>query len=122
MDNYELKYLKYKAKYVSLKNNKSRHSRHSMTGGGNKKQVMLFKADWCGHCTKFKSTWDAISNQYNNKYDFITYDVDKQRKVFEEYKVDSFPTLILKNNNEIINYNGDRSVDDLKQFLDSNYN
>ncbi len=114
MNNYELKYLKYKAKYVSLKNNKS------MSGGGNKKQVILFKAEWCGHCKNFKTTWEAISKAYNNKYEFITYDADKERNIFEKYKVDAFPTLILKNNEEIINYTGDRSVDDLKQFLDSN--
>jgi protein disulfide-isomerase A6 len=110
--NYEEKYLKYKAKYLSLKNKKS------MSGGGNDKiKVILFKADWCGHCKHFKPTWEAISKQYNNKYEFIVYDADKQKEHFKEYNVDAFPTVIVKNGNKLMNYEGDRSVDDFSNFL-----
>ncbi len=117
--NYEQKYLKYKNKYLSLKN-KELSLKKSMSGGGNDKiKVILFKADWCGHCKHFKPTWEAISKQYNNKYEFIVYDADKQREKFEEYKVDAFPTVIVKNGNKVMNYEGDRSVDDFNSFLQS---
>jgi thiol-disulfide isomerase/thioredoxin len=110
--NYEQKYLKYKSKYLSLKNKKS------MSGGGNEKtKVILFKADWCGHCKHFKPTWEAVSKQYNNKYEFIVYDADKQRDKFEEYKVDAFPTVMVKNGDKLMNYDGDRSVDDFTNFI-----
>ena len=113
--NYEEKYLKYKKKYLALKQNKQ-----SMSGGGNDKMtVFLFKADWCGHCKHFKPTWEAISKQYNNKYEFIVYDADKQRDKFEEYKVDAFPTIIVKNGNKLMNYEGERSVDEFSSFLDN---
>ena len=79
---YTQKYLKYKAKYLSLKNKKS------MNGGGNKISVILFKADWCGHCTKFKPIWEAVSKKYNSTYDFIIYDADSNTEKFKEYNVE----------------------------------
>ncbi len=110
--NYEQKYLKYKSKYLYLKNNKP------MSGGGNEKnKIILFKADWCGHCKNFKPTWDAISKQFNNKYEFIVYDADNQTDKFKEYKVDAFPTVLVKNGDNIISYEGDRTFDDFNNFL-----
>uniref|UniRef100_A0A6C0HW41 Thioredoxin domain-containing protein n=1 Tax=viral metagenome TaxID=1070528 RepID=A0A6C0HW41_9ZZZZ len=115
MEDYTTKYLKYKAKYVNLKNSLNK----SMSGGGNKIQILLFKADWCGHCKTFKPTWEALSKQYNTKYEFITYDADKERDKFEKYKVDSFPTIKIKNGDDIIDYDGERSVEGLTALFNS---
>ena len=60
---YYKKYLMYKTKYLNLKYNQN--------GGGNKINVILFKADWCGHCIKFKPNWKKISETYSNKYNFM---------------------------------------------------
>ena len=114
MEDYKTKYLKYKTKYINLKKSMD------MSGGGNDKiKIILFKADWCGHCKNFKPTWEAISKQYNNKFEFITYDADKQREKFEEYKVDAFPTIILNNGNNKMQYEGDRTFDEFNNFLQS---
>ena len=118
MEDYTSKYLKYKAKYLSLKNKIDKLDKQTMSGGGSEKiKIMLFKADWCGHCKTFKPTWEALSKQYNTKYEFITYDADKERSKFEEYKVDSFPTIIAEKGNETMNYEVDLSVGDLSNFL-----
>ena len=115
MEDYTTKYLKYKAKYLSLKN---KLDKKRMSGGGSEKtQIILFKADWCGHCKTFKPTWEALSKQYNNKYEFIIYDADKQTDKFKEYKVESFPTIIAKKGEQRMNYEGDRSVEDLTHFF-----
>jgi len=114
MEDYSQKYLKYKAKYINLKNK----SRKSMSGGGNI-NVILFKADWCGHCKSFKPTWEAVSKHYKEKYNFITYDADKNLDKLKEYKVDSFPTILLKKDSDLIPYNGDRSFEDFNSFLES---
>lgn len=113
--NYEQKYLKYKAKYLALKNKKSK----GMTGGGNKVDVILFKADWCGHCKNFKPTWEKVAEIYNKKFNFIVYDADKQREKFEEYKVDAFPTVLIKNGSNIIPYDGERSFEEISNFLNN---
>ncbi len=115
MEDYTQKYLKYKAKYISLKKSLNK----SMSGGGNKTQILLFKADWCGHCKTFKPTWEALSEKYNTKYEFITYDADKEREMFEKYKVDAFPTIIIKKGDELMNYDGERSLEDLTNLFDN---
>jgi thiol-disulfide isomerase/thioredoxin len=118
-EDYNNKYLKYKEKYLALQKEYNQLMLNkSMNGGGDEKiQLMLFKADWCGHCTKFKSTWEHISKVYKNKFNFVVYDADTQKENFEEYKVDAFPTLLAKNGNNVITYNGDRSMEDLTNFL-----
>jgi thiol-disulfide isomerase/thioredoxin len=118
-EDYNKKYLKYKEKYLALQKEYNQLMlKKNMNGGGNEKiNLMLFKADWCGHCKQFKSTWEHISKVYKNKFNFVVYDADKQKEYFEEYKVDAFPTLLAKNGNNIITYNGDRSMEDLNNFL-----
>ncbi len=49
--NYYNLYIKYKKKYISLKNKQNKE--HIQIGGGNKKDVFLFKAEWCPHCQGF---------------------------------------------------------------------
>lgn len=133
---YNKKYLKYKEKYLALQKeyNELIAKRNMRGGNGNqisgivmtavktlpdntKLTVILFKADWCGHCQKFKPVWEHVSKMYEKKYNFIIYDADSDRKKLEEYKVDSFPTLLVKNGSNVISYDGDRSIDDLNHFL-----
>ncbi len=126
MEDYTSKYLKYKEKYLVLQKEynellKIKKTKGMRGGSGvqadNKITIMLFKADWCGHCKNFKPTWDKVSEIYNKKYNFIVYDADKQREKFEEYKVEAFPTILVKNGAQTIQYDGDRSFDDINNFL-----
>ena len=136
-ENYNKKYLKYKEKYLVLKKEYDEIMKKNMKGGnGNqvsgiimtaekklpdntKITVILFKADWCGHCKHFKPTWEKISDIYKQKYNFITYDADTQTDKLKEYKIDSFPTVLIKTGDVIKPYNGDRSFDDFSNFLQS---
>lgn len=121
MENYTQKYLKYKEKYLVLqKEYNELIKKKKMNGGGNDIQVILFKADWCGHCKNFKPTWEKISEMYKSKYNFITYDADTQTNKLKEYKVDAFPTILVKisnTSNNVISYDGDRSFEDFNNFL-----
>ena len=120
MENYTQKYLKYKEKYLALqKVYNELMLKKNMNGGGNDIQIMLFKADWCGHCKHFKPTWEKISEMYKSKYNFVIYDADNQTDKFKEYKVDAFPTVLVKTSNNIITYDGDRSFDDFNNFIKS---
>ncbi len=114
---YTKKYLKYKAKYLALQ--KKYNNKKNMKGGSDKVDIILFKADWCGHCTNFKPTWDKVKEIYNKKFNFIVYDADKQKDKFEEYKVDAFPTVLVKNGSNIIPYNGERSIEEISNFLNN---
>ena len=57
---YTTKYLKYKKKYLNLKKN------INISGGG-LKEVILFKASWCGHCKNFIPIWDSMKKKYKGK-------------------------------------------------------
>ena len=36
-----------------------------------KKALVLFHADWCGHCKKFMPEWNKISNEVNDMQDDV---------------------------------------------------
>lgn len=113
---YQSKYLKYKEKYITLKNKLS-----VIQQGGNanaKPTVFLFKAEWCGHCKQFSPTWDALQQKYKNKYEFVTYDSNKHSKEIKEWQIKSYPTIYYKNGANATEYNGPRDVDSLVTFFE----
>jgi thiol-disulfide isomerase/thioredoxin len=112
MDQYQVKYLKYKNKYLQKK--------YKMTGGSTdpaQPELMLFKADWCGHCKHFLPTWEKISKNTDLNVSFKIFDSDNNKKEIEEYKISGFPTIMYKVNNKLIEYNGDRDENSIKEFI-----
>jgi thiol-disulfide isomerase/thioredoxin len=114
MNNFYDKYLKYKNKYLQLKNGQK--------GGASHVELMLFKANWCGHCTRFKNTWEELKKDHNKKLELIEYDIDQtmEKKYFQKYGVDSFPTLILKKNDTIIEYKNAMNKESITKFINQN--
>jgi thiol-disulfide isomerase/thioredoxin len=110
------KYQKYKYKYIKFKNILK------MNGGGKEenqiKTLYLFKADWCGHCIKFKPLWNKLKNEVSN-VNFVEYDYNNNKKEIQQFNIKSYPTIILKHNNELIEYEGHRSFEEIKKFIES---
>ena len=96
-----------------------------MLGGGNevnqvdKVDVFLFKAEWCGHCKSFKPIWNELQNKYNKKYNFYTYDNEKNEKEMVEWEIRGFPTIIAKKGETATEYRGSRDEQSLLTFFDS---
>lgn len=99
-NNYYNKYLKYKQKYLSLK-------QMNMKGGG-KKNIYLFKSDRCSHCVKFKPTWEIMEKKYGNKYNFITYDNNEHTLKFVTNKINGIPSIRKDSNGQMVEYEGPR--------------
>lgn len=118
---YKLKYEKYKAKYLALKN---KLNINQLGGSSEKPELYLFKAEWCGHCKNFKSDWEKLKENPNlkEKVNFITMDSDKNKKEIDEWKIMGFPTIILKKGDNAIEYDGSRSVNAIEQFIKKNIN
>ena len=119
---YKLKYEKYKLKYLQLK---EQFNMIQQTGGkANKPELYLFKAEWCGHCKNFKPEWNKLqeNGKLSNKINFITMDSEKNKKQIEEWKIEGFPTIILKQGNNAVEYDGQRSAKEIESFLDKNIN
>lgn len=112
MEDYYKKYLKYKSKYIQLKNLEM--------NGGSKMDIMLFKAEWCGHCKNFTPVWNSLQqmDEFKNKFNFITFDSKENKTEFEEYKVNEYPTLMVKKDeNNLDEYNGPREMEHMIEFL-----
>lgn len=110
---YHSKYLKYKKKYLELK---KEHSLKKLEGGA-MTEVILFKAEWCGHCTHFLPVWDKMEKKYKSKYSFTKYDSDKDTKILESWGVNSFPTIIVKKGDIASQYHGSREENDILNFI-----
>ncbi|TYH04988.1 hypothetical protein ES288_A08G049400v1 [Gossypium darwinii] len=86
------------------------------------KDVLVeFYAPWCGHCKSLAPTYEKVATVFKMEEDIIIadLDVDKNRGIGEKYEVCGLPTLKLfsKGNKAGEDYNGDRDLDDLVNFI-----
>jgi thiol-disulfide isomerase/thioredoxin len=101
-------YLKYKNKYLQKK--------LSMMTGGLNNELILFKADWCGHCKQFAPVWEQINNESKLNCSFKTFDsLDKTE--IREYNITGYPTIILKTGDKNIEYVGSRDKKSIEEFV-----
>ena len=63
--------------------------------------------------------WNALQKKFNSKFNFITYDSDENKDKVDEWKINGFPTLIIKNGNKEQLYTGSRDLDSLSDFLNN---
>ena len=77
-------------------------------------KVTLFYANWCAHCTNFKSTWSALKKVFDsNNVEYAEYEESKDQKFVEAAGVEGFPTIKIEKDNEQYEYNGKRDVNDI---------
>ena len=91
--------------------------------GENKTLVYLFWKD-CGHCKKFNPVWDEFSGGNKSQIKTVKYEKDSAEGAAsaKKYDVSAFPYLILvdKNGKKIKDYDGERTVESLNQFVQAN--
>merc|ERR1712241_1129548 len=86
------------------------------------KDVLVeFYAPWCGHCKQLAPIWDELGEKYKDHETIVIAKMDSTANELEEVKVQGFPTIKLfkKGTNEIVDYNGDRTVAGFSKFLES---
>ena len=81
-----------------------------------KTSLVLFYADWCGHCKKLKPTWKECSEKAKKDgLNMVQINVgegtDKDKELCEKYEIDGYPTIILFKNGKATPYNGPRTED-----------
>jgi len=79
------------------------------------KVLMLFYAEWCGASRQFLPVWDEIVETSNIKTEKIN--VDKNNELAKEYNIKYLPTLYLVNGNNRIKYEGQRTKNNILEFV-----
>jgi protein disulfide-isomerase-like protein len=88
------------------------------------KKLVLFYADWCGHCKKLKPTWEEASEELNTKTEtkMLKINCSKQddeqlNDIMSQYKVKGYPTIIIFDDGKATPYEGERTVEAFKEAL-----
>ena len=83
--------------------------------------IILCKADWCGHCKHFIPIWTQLEKGFGNNFNFIIYDSGTNSKDISNLpvKITGFPTILFRNNNKIVIYNKGRDYNTIAGILSS---
>ena len=98
-----------------------------------KKSLVLFHADWCGHCKNFMPEWDKISSEVDSMDgQSVTLlkvecgdakENNKHKEIMEKYNIKGYPTIIsFDESGNHSEYEGERSKSGIFQFLGINEN
>ena len=89
------------------------------------KSVVICKADWCGHCKQaapeFQKLVDAspITLKNGSVANVTMLDADADKDKLAGYKVRGYPTILINNGADPIEYPGDRTYTGVIEYLNS---
>lgn len=93
------------------------------------KELIFFKANWCGHCQRFKPVWDEVVSECN-KYDKYSHvrmteldiDTDSAKPLMQKHNVRGFPHVVLVGEESTDDkvFQRNRTKEELLAFLDEN--
>eukprot|EP00536_Pseudo-nitzschia_multiseries_P004848 jgi/Psemu1/189159/e_gw1.85.103.1 len=78
-------------------------------------------APWCGHCKKMKPDWDKLMDEYKDSETQLIADADctaEGKPICDSNGVRGFPTLKYGDPSDLQDYQGARSYEALKKFID----
>jgi thiol-disulfide isomerase/thioredoxin len=87
------------------------------------KTLMFFRADWCGHCTRFKPVWDDFKEECKQKYPNVelselNIDEEASKPLMEKHNVRGFPHVVLVGKDvEDVVFTKNRTKEDLLAFI-----
>ena len=66
--------------------------------------VIDFFATWCGPCKMMAPAMEKMEKKYSDKIEFRKVDIDEERELAEQYRIEAVPTLvILSPSGEVLN-------------------
>ena len=90
-----------------------------------KLKFINYNTTWCYWSKKIQPVWDKLKklNENNENVEIldIKCDLKNNEKLCNDNEIEGFPTLKLyTDDDQVIDYQGDRSLDDLVKFLEAN--
>lgn len=87
--------------------------------------MLLYKAEWCGYCTKIKPEYNKLSKLLEHKVIVAQIDIDENKDLIAQnnkflfgYKVNQFPTIVIYKNGYFVDeYTGQRTAEAMKEEL-----
>ena len=104
---------------------KNNTNNSSSLDGPQEAEVYFFFTEWCPHCKKAEPIWQQFKEQNegkiinNYKLIFRDIDADKDEATANLFDVQAFPTIKLKKNQEIIEYDAKPQVSTLNKFVNT---
>jgi len=86
-----------------------------------KNVLVEFYAPWCGHCKQLAPIYDELGTKFKEDSTVVVAKIDATVNELEHTKINSFPTIKLykKGDNSIVDYNGERTLEGLSKFLET---
>lgn len=91
------------------------------------KTLVLFHADWCGHCKNLMPKWDKAASEVNAMEGAGVKMVkvecgkpnenDSHKMLMEKYQIKGYPTIKYFENGSVKEFTGERTEEGLKSFL-----
>lgn len=78
-----------------------------------------FYADWCGPCKTQDPILEELHEEWEDRFEVEKVNVDEQQDIANEYQVRSLPTLIIENDEGVVErFVGVTQRDDLETALE----
>lgn len=98
------------------------HSNFDQIAFDKSKDVLVeFYAPWCSHCKQLAPIYDKLGEAYASRDDIVIAKIDATANELEHTTIVNYPTIKLfkKESNEVVDYNGERTLEGLTKFIES---
>ena len=92
-----------------------------VSGGENgAPKIVLYYVPWCPHCKDVMPEWNKLEqNMQGTNTQVSKVDCEANPQAAKEQDVNGFPTIILFKNGKAIQYEGERTMEEIQNFIQS---
>lgn len=80
--------------------------------------VIKAGSSWCGPCSAVKPKYQEMAEKYDNAV-FMTFDVEEQEEIAEQFSISAMPTFIVVKGRDIIKRVEGISLPTIQQVLEN---
>jgi thiol-disulfide isomerase/thioredoxin len=99
----------------------NRNSTPDAMTSDNSTKLVYFYMNGCGHCKNFTPIWDEFCSANSTTIKTYKFEQSQAQEQIRSYNISGFPSILLldENNSKIDEYNGARTVEALKNYVNN---